>query len=422
MSPSGDQQPIVNDLADHLFRHESGKMVSVLTGIYGLRNLQLAEDVVQEAMIRALRTWPTGGIPPNPNAWLLQTAKNLAIDHLRREKNFQSKQAQIAATIPDIHSPDIDPEKVHDDQLRLMFVCCHPLLPPETQSALALKTLCGFNPAEIAKAFLISEAAVAKRLSRARAKIQQENIPFEIPDTNLLPERLDGVLKILYLLFNEGYKASYGDTILRPELCEESARLATILSRHPAGDRPRTHALLAMIHLTAARFPSRMGTSGIPVQLKDQDRNSWDKKSIAKGLYHLDRSASGNELSEYHFLAGIASCHSLADSYENTNWRRILALYDGLNELLPSALVRLNRAIVISEIYGCEKALSEIEQSDIPVSLANYHLMHAVLGELEMQRKQSDNAARHFSRALELAETTPERLFLAKRLKECSSH
>src|SRR5437868_6801700 len=243
--PTGD----VSHLADHLFRHEAGKLISVLTGIFGINRLQFAEDVVQESLVRALRTWPYVGIPKNPAAWLTQTAKNLALDLIRRENLFHDKEPQIIAFMEQWPSDSADAEsarfesEIRDGRLRLMFACCHPALSPEDQTALALKILCAFSPVEIAKAFLTTEVAIAKRLTRAKQKVRDEHIPFEIPVGEELSRRLDAVLQTLYLLFNEGYKASSGDHLIREELCQEAIRLACLLAEHPTGKRPRTHAL-----------------------------------------------------------------------------------------------------------------------------------------------------------------------------------
>lgn len=338
------RDPGVNELAEHLFRHESGKLISILTGIYGARRLQLAEDVVQDALIRAMKSWPFGGVPENPTAWLLRTAKNLAIDQLRREKNFLGKQAAIVSGMeiersrPPSGAAEND-SGVADSQLRLMFVCCHPSLPPEVQSALALKTLYGFSPAEIAQAFLITEAAVAKRLTRARQRIREQRLPFEIPCAHELPGRLDGVLKILYLLFNEGHKASRGEAVVRADLCGEALRLALLLAAHPAVNQFRCHALIALMALTSARLPARIDSDGDLLRLEDQDRSRWDRQLIQLGVYHLGRSAGGANLSEYHLQAGIGACHSLADSDATTDWSRIFDYYDRLVELHPSPII-----------------------------------------------------------------------------------
>ena len=293
----------ISRLADHLFRHEAGKLVSVLTGIFGFERLQLAEDVVQEALVKALQTWPYYGIPKNPAAWLAQTAKNLALDLIRREKLFADKQPQIITFIEnwagecnEDDSPSFDNE-IKDGRLRLMFACCHPLIPQESQTALALKTLCGFSPAEIAKAFLTTEAAIAKRLTRARQRIQEQRIPFEIPPGEEMPARLDGVLQTLYLLFNEGYKASSGESLVREELCREAIRLARLLAAHPVANQPRVHALTALMLLNGARLPARVDEEGNILRLEDQDRSRWDQSMIARGMFHLAQSAAGDSIS-----------------------------------------------------------------------------------------------------------------------------
>lgn len=412
-------EPYVRHVTEHLFRREYGKLTAIVTGLYGAHRLQLAEDVVQESLIRALRTWPYSGVPENPNAWLLRTAKNLALDHLRREQNFLRKQPEIVAGIEEADVVSDDESGLSDDQLRLIFVCCHPALPTEVQTALALKTLCGFSPTEIARAFLISEAAVAKRLTRARQKIRAERIPFVIPAESELPARVATVQKILYLLFNEGHKASQGEEIVRAELCDEAIRLAGLLASHPAGDFPSTHALLALLLLTAARFPSRTDAHGNLLRLEDQDRSRWDARRSALGMIHLAKSAEGDDLSEYHLQAGIAACHSLAKRESETDWPRILQLYDELEARFPSPIVTLNRAVALAKVRGAAAGIAALAGLD--ERLAGHHLYHAVLGEFHWQNGDPRTAATHLRRALELTETRPERTHLARRLEECLS-
>lgn len=412
----------MHGLADHLFRHESGRLVAILAGQYGPHRLQMAEDCVQEALIRALKTWPFSGVPDNPAAWLMRVAKNLAMDQLRREENFQRKLPDlIAAAAPHAAPPSEDESGLHDDQLRLIFVCCHPSLPPEVQTALALKTLCGFSPAEIAKAFLISESAVAKRLTRARQRLRAERIPFEIPSGPELPQRLETVLKILYLLFNEGHKASHGEEIVRAELCDEAIRLATLLLAHPSGAQPTTHALLALMLLTAARLSARTDSQGNLLRLAEQNRTHWDASRIRTGLHHLAQSSQGDQLSEFHLQAGIAACHTLAPSDADTDWPRILRLYDQLVERHPSPVITLNRAVAVARVHGAPAAISSLELGPECDRLPNHHLYHAVLGDLHAQTGNSAGAAQHFRNALDLAETKPERSHLAKRLEDCLS-
>lgn len=412
-------------LTEHLFRHEAGKLVAVLTGIFGIERLQLAEDVVQEAMVRALQTWPYYGVPKNPAAWLTQAAKNLALDTIRREKNFHEKQPQIISHIEQLpgeaeagNSPAFETE-IKDDRLRMMFVCCHPLISREDQVALALKTLCGFSPPEIAKAFLTTEAAIAKRLTRAKQRIREAGIRFEIPEGDELARRFDAVLQSLYLLFNEGYKASSGESLIREDLCQEAIRLTQLLAEHPAGNQPKTHALLALMLLNAARIPSRTDADGNLLRLQEQDRARWLQPMIARGMFHLAHSAAGHELSEYHLQAGIAACHCAARDYAATDWKHILEMYDRLTEFDDSPVVALNRAVAVAEIHGPQAGIEAVSAIQNLQSLESYYLLHAVLGEFEIRLNHSRAAAGHFRKAMQLAEIKSEQAFLAKRLQAC---
>lgn len=420
--------PAVFRLADHLFRHESGKLISILTSVFGVSRLQMVEDVVQEAMARALKTWPYHGIPANPPAWLMQTAKHLAVDLIRRETRFREKQPELITFIeqrlPD-PATDAEPmleDEIRDDRLRLMFACCHPLLPTEMQTALALKILCGFSPREIAKAFLTSEAAVAKRLSRARQRLQREAVPFEIPAGPDLSVRLEGVLQTLYLLFNEGYKASSGHRVVREELCAEAIRLAGLLADHPAVNQPVVHALLALMLLNAARLPARVDAEGNLLRLEEQNRTLWSEPLIERGIFHLDQSSGGDTLSEYHLQAGIAACHCLARNDASTDWKRILSLYDHLTEINASPVIALNRAVVVAKVHGADEGIAQVEAILDNSPLKSYYLTHAVLGDLERQREQLAAAAAHFQKALQLTEVESERAFLTQRLQQCDEN
>lgn len=420
VSPSASEIP---GLTDHLFRHEAGKLVSVLTGIFGVERLQLAEDVVQEALVRALKTWPYYGVPQNPAAWLTQTAKNLALDVIRREKNFQEKQPQVIAVVeqwsnsPDHASAASLDNELSDDRLRLMFACCHPALNAESQSALALKTLCGFSPAEIAKAFLTSEVAVNKRLTRARQRIRELRVPFAIPSSEEMQMRMEGVLQTLYLLFNEGYKASSGDKLIREELCHEAIRLVTSLAAHPVGAHPRVHALAALMLFNAARLSARTDADGKILRLEDQDRRLWNQGMIARGFYHLAHSAAGAEVSEFHLQAGIASLHCAAADFTSTNWLEILRLYDRLVELDNSPVVALNRAVAVGHVHGPRAGLDAVEKIRHEQVLESYHLLYAVLGEFEWQVNEIDSAVQNLRRAIELADLTSERDLLEERVR-----
>ena len=417
--------PDISRVVEHFFRHEAGKMVATLTGIFGIEHLSLAEDVVQEALARALQTWPFYGVPKNPAAWIMRTSRNLTVDVVRRQKVFRDKEAEIIRLMDrDGSAPDaavFSESEITDDTLRMMFVCCHPSIPAEVQVALALKTLCGFGVTEIARAFLTTDAAIAKRLTRARQKIREARIPFEIPTGEEMARRLDGVLRSLYLLFNEGYKASGGDKLVREDVCLEAIRLTDLLVEHPAGNQPKTHALLALMLLNAARLPTRVDSQGNLLLLQEQDRSNWSRPMIARGMFHLTQSAAGGEISVYHLQAGIAACHCAAPDYASTNWREILSLYDRLMELDGSPVVALNRAIVVANLHGPKAGLDAIAAIRDLEALNTYYLLHAVLGEFESRLNHAPVAAGHFQKSLQLAEIKSEKAFLAKRLHACKA-
>jgi RNA polymerase sigma-70 factor (ECF subfamily) len=415
----------VSQLVEHLFRHESAKMVATLTRIFGIEHLTLAEDVVQEALGRALQTWPYRGVPENPSAWIMRASRNLALDVIRREKVFRGKEAEIARLIEAGGSSSqgllgFSENEIADDRLRMMFVCCHPVIPPEAQVALTLKTLCAFSVIEISRAFLTTEAAIAKRLTRAKQKIRDAHVPFEIPVGDDLARRLESVLHSLYLLFNEGYKASSGDKLVREELCHEAIRLAELLAQHPAGNQPKTHALLALMLLNAARIPAREDDQGNLLRLEEQNRTCWDQTLIARGMSRLRQSAAGGEISEYHLQAAIAACHATAPDYPATDWANILSLYDKLMEFDDSPVVALNRAVAVANLHGPQEGLKTIRAIKEPEKLAGYHLFYSVIGELEMRLDNREAAAEQFRKAFELAETKAERAFLMRRLQDCA--
>jgi len=414
----------VTQVVEHFFRHESGKMISTLTRIFGIEHLNRAEDVVQETLARALQTWPYYGIPKNPSAWITQVAKNLALDLIRRDKVFRNKENQIAHLMEQI-SADSDAvdsgpgeNAITDDRLRMMFTCCHPLIPQEMQVALALKTLCGFNSAEIARAFLSSEAAIAKRLTRAKQRIREAGIAFEIPVGEELTRRLDGVLQSLYLLFNEGYKASGGEHLIREELCHEAIRLTELLAEHPAGNQPRTHALVALMLLNGSRLAARLDRDGNILRLEEQNRSEWDQAMIARGLYHLMQSTAGNEISEYHLQAAIAACHCAAQEYESTDWQRILSLYDRLIEMDESPVIALNRAVAVANVLGARAGIEAVEAIHDRQQLNGYYLLYAVLGEFEADLDHREAAMIHFRKALELTTMKSEQELLTKKIQE----
>ena len=348
----------IEQLVEHLFRHQSGRMVATLTRIFGTENLQMAEDVVQETLIKALQQWSFKGVPDNPEAWLMQVAKNRALDVLRRQSTLEKKLPAIAQDQAKIHSLEdsLDEAAFLDDQLTMLFMGCHPALSLEMQVTLLLKTLGGFSVREIAGAFLLSEATIAKRITRAKQGIREQDVPFEMPSSETFGRHLDTVLMLIYLIFSEGYKAGEGDALIRADLCAEAIRLAEMLVQHPLGNLPVVHALLALMYMQASRLMTRTDGERL-LLLAEQDRSQWNQEAIQHGLVHLEQSAQGQRMTAYHLQAGIAACHTLAPSYEETDWAQILTYYDQLMQIAPSSFVALNRAVALAEVESVAVAL-----------------------------------------------------------------
>ncbi len=414
-----------SQLVEHFFRHETGRLHGALIRLMGVQHFSLAEDVAQEAMMRALRSWSMGGVPANPSAWITRVALNLARDAMRHRRMSGAKESAIVTYLEQTRSappaPADSDNEIRDDALRLMFVCCHPSIAADAQVVLALKVLCGFSTGEIARAFLTSEAAIEKQITRTKQRIQNSGIGFDLPEGEDLAPRLDGVLAALYLLFNEGYKASAGERLLREELCQEAVRLASLLVAHPAGNTPRSHALLALMLLTAARFPTRVDEEGDLLRLHDQDRSKWNVALIERGLLELVAAARGEELSEYHLQAGIAACHCTAPDYASTNWTRILRHYDELQRLKPSPVVALNRAVAVAQLHGPQAGLDAIAAIPQLDRLASHYLLHAVVGELHWRLHNDRAAAESYRRAAQLAKVGPEQLYLTRMLERSDS-
>lgn len=426
MSAANSSPPATpSGLVEHFFRHETGRLHGALLRLLGVHNLSLAEDIAQDAMMKALHTWSMGGVPPNPSAWITRTAMNLAKDHLRHHRMATTKEPAIITHIEQTYAtPAVaweNAQTIRDDTLRLMFVCSHPAIAADAQVILALKMLCGFSTGEIARAFLSSEAAIEKQLTRTKQRIHETGITFDLPEGEDLTLRLNGVLATLYLLFNEGYKASAGDHLLREDLCQEAIRLTAVLVNHPAGKTPAGHALMALMLLTAARFPARLDAQGELLRLDDQDRTKWDEALIARGLTELAVAAQGNELSEYHLQAGIAALHCTAADYASTDWAGILMHYDELYRRKPSPIIALNRAVAVAHLQGPQAgldAIAEIPQLD---RLESQHLLPAVIGELHWRMNQHAEAAAHFRRALQLAQVGPEQQYLQRMVERAES-
>ena len=391
-------------------------MLATLTRLLGSRHLALAEEVVQEALMTALQQWPFSGIPDNPSAWLIQVAKHRALDRLRRDRTFAEKERDVAQAFESRAAPVEPGRPFDDDELCMMFMACHPEIPRESRVALTLKTVGGFGVPEIAQAFLAQEAAIAQRLVRVKRFIRERDIPLDLPAASEMPRRLESVLDVLYLLFNEGYAAHSGESLVRRDLVHEAIRLTRVLTQHPATSLPRTHALLALMLLQAARIPARADDRGDLFVLEEQDRAAWNREMIAEGLRHLDVSARGDEVTAYHLQAGIAASHAVAPAYAATDWNEIVSLYDALFEIEPSPVVALNRAIALSRARGPDAGLRALDGLHDDPTLSRYVLFHATVGELSRATGDLRAAEAHFRAALALPCSDPGRRFLERKL------
>jgi RNA polymerase sigma-70 factor (ECF subfamily) len=409
-------------LVDHLFRRQAGQMVATLTRTLGSRHLALAEDAVQDALITALQQWPFRGVPDNPEGWLYQVARNRALDRLRHTRIVSGKEPEIARETAAVEPPAAAPPlrnelpAMDDDQLGLLFLTCHPAVPADARVALALKLAGGFSVGEIARAFLSQETAIAQRLVRAKRTLRDAGVGFGMPEPRELGERIHSVIDALYLMFNEGYAATSGEALVRDDVAFEAIRLARMLAAHPATQSPRVWALLALMLLHAARFPARVDSEGTLFLLRDQDRGRWDRALIAEGLQALDRSASGDDVSALHLEAGIAACHAAAPSWDATDWRQILDLYDELLALTGSPVVAVNRAIAVSRLDGPLAGLAALDAIGHAPPLERYPLLPAVAAELWQQAGDRDRAAACYRAALGLARSSPEQRWLTSRL------
>jgi len=419
MSLPQDERPLV----EHLFRHEAGKLIAVLTKIFGTHNLELAEDVVQDTLIKALETWRFGGVPENTSAWLFTVARNKALDVVRRERHKKEFAAEISPLLKSEFSAGetirqfVHEHEIEDEQLRMMFVCCHPSLPEESQVALILKTLCGFSVAEIARAFLTGEETITKRLYRARQQFREEKVAFNIPETTELSARLQNVLTAVYLIFNEGYNSSQRDQLIRDDLVEESLRLANMIIHHPLTAQPESFALTALLCLQAARLYGRVDDAGNLLVLKKQDRSKWNYALIQQGNVFLTRASTGDVVSSFHIEAAIAYEHCMANHYRATNWKQILALYDLLYQMKPNGIVALNRLIAYAEVHGVEKALAELLALQHDDVLKNYYLYYGTLGEWYHQLGRRELARQYFTDALTRTPSVAEQQLLKQKLE-----
>ena len=402
---------------DELFRENYGKITGALIRKFGPERFDLIESAIQDAFLKAIQLWPNKGRPEKPLNWLIRVASNSALDHLRRQTRLGAISNDVfneSAEDPISHFSD----EVTDDDLRMLFLCCHPVLPLESQLAFLLKAAYGFNVKEIAKAFVSTEEAIAQRLVRAKQKIRQEKVAFELPEGPELAERLDAVALGLYLLFNEGYSASEGEQLVRRNLCEDAIRLTKKLVLHPLGNIPMIHALLALMLFHYARMATRIDAVGNLLLLKDQDRSCWDKAILEEGSLHLSLAMGRSEISRYHLEAGIAALHVFARSWEETDWAQITANYEMLERISPSPVVTLNRIAATLHGSGPEQALIELQKSENVLAGLDYYLYPAVAAEIHSRLGNYEEAVKRCRQALRLAGTNAEKAFLMSKLMQ----
>jgi RNA polymerase sigma factor (sigma-70 family) len=415
--------PEVPQAIEAIFRIESARLIAGLARL--VRDVGVAEELAQDALVAALEQWPTSGVPEKPGAWLMATGKHRAIDFLRRRQSFEQKQAALGNEMesqppagPEELAAELDNE-VEDDLLRLLFVACHPVLSPEQRVALTLRLLGGLTTEEIARGFLVSEATLAQRIVRAKRTLAEERVPFEVPQGPQLVERLSSVLAVIYLIFNEGYSATAGEDWIRPSLCEDALRLGRILAGLVPNEA-EVHGLVALLEIQASRLPARNGPGGEPILLLEQDRGRWDQLLIHRGLAALARSeALGKEPGPYVLQAEIAACHARARTPGETDWRRIAALYETLGGLTPSPVVELNRAVAVSMASGPAAGLTLVDTLRAAPSLQGYHLLPSVRGDLLAKLGRLDEARLEFERAASLTRNAKEQQLLLERARGC---
>ncbi|WP_437776445.1 RNA polymerase sigma factor [Sorangium sp. So ce1097] len=416
--------PDVHRAIHAVFRIESARLIAGLARM--VRDVGLAEELAQDALVTALERWPESGIPDNPGAWLMATAKRRAIDELRRNKRLERKHEELGHEIEAQQAqaaPDLDAaldDDVGDDLLRLVFTACHPVLSTEAQVALTLRLLGGLTTEEIARAFLVPEPTVAQRIVRAKRTLAEARVPFEVPRGDELAPRLSSVLQVIYLVFNEGYSATAGDDWMRPALCEDALRLGRILAELVPKE-PEVHGLVALMEIQASRSRARVGPSGEPILLLEQNRALWDHLLIRRGLAALERAeALGGALGPYALQAAIAACHARARAADETDWARIAALYGALARVTPSPVVELNRAVALSMAHGPAAGLAVVDTLTSERSLASYHLLPSVRGDLLAKLGRLDEARAEFERAASLTRNARERALLLERAAGCA--
>jgi predicted RNA polymerase sigma factor len=412
--------PPAHRAVEAVWRIESPRIVAALTGL--LRDVGLAEELAQDALVAALEQWPADGIPPNPGGWLMVTARHRAIDRIRRNERLGGKLNLLANELrsgqPD-DTPNLDPDRIDDDLLRLMFIACHPVLSTQARIALTLRLLGGLTTEEIVRGFLATEQTIAKRITRAKRTLADRGVPFEVPPPAERPARLAAVLEVLYLIFNEGYSAMAGDDWMRPALCGEALRLGRVLAGLMPAE-PEVHGLVALMELQASRIPARLSSAGLPVPLAEQNRGRWDQLLIRRGFTALLRARElGGQPGSYVLQAAIAACHARAREANGTDWQQIAALYQALAVISPSPVVELNRAVAVAMADGPERGLQIVDRLATEPALASYHYLPSVRGDLLARLDRRGEAAAEFRRAASLTRNNPERTVLLQRAAEC---
>lgn len=410
----------VSRTIETLYRSESGRVLATLVRLLG--DLDLAEEAMHEAFATALESWPQTGIPDNPRPWLISTARFKAIDVMRRRARFDGAQRDLVAYMEArVNDAPLDDEEIEDDRLRLIFTCCHPALPPDGQVALTLREVCGLTTEEIARAFLVTPATLAQRIVRAKAKIREAQIPYEVPTPQELPERLDAVLQVIYLVFNEGYSARAGAEVTRAELTGEAIRLGRLLTElqpEPETPNPEVMGLLALMLLQESRRAARTSPTGELILLENQDRSLWNREQIAEGVALMEKALESRRFGSYTLQAAIASVHAEAESAAATDWRQIVALYNQLVRLQPSPVVHLNRAVAIAMRDGPEAGLKHIDAVLEHGELANYYLAHSARADMYRRLGRRAEARSSYEKALSLTQQEPERHFLQERIRQ----